>query len=97
MNQSLTFGFTRYSNIPQTGTNSVAPKRRFPEPFQRDLPCPDLVKKIFRLTRRANQSYKPRRLVPERGALAIVTNVGTGCGGRGSVGVRPIAQGGFIP
>jgi hypothetical protein len=25
---------------------------------------------------------------PERGALAIVTNVGTGCGGRGSVGAQ---------
>src|SRR3981189_3513603 len=30
---------------------------------------------------------------PRRGALAIVTNVGTGCGGRGSVGVMRELQG----
>jgi hypothetical protein len=63
--------------------------------IQRDLPCPVPFTKRFRLTRRANQNYKPRRLVLKRGALAIVTNVGTGCGGRGSVGVRSISQGGF--
>jgi hypothetical protein len=35
------------------------------------------------------------RLVPScpaRGALAIVTNVGTGCGGRGNVGAHSVAQ-----
>ena len=31
-------------------------------------------------------SISSRHPVPRRGALAIVTNVGTGCGGRGSVG-----------
>ena len=32
---------------------------------------------------------------PERGALAIVTNVGMGCGGRGSVGRVMKSQGGL--
>jgi hypothetical protein len=32
---------------------------------------------------------------PKRGALAIVTNVGAGCGGRGSVGRATESQGGF--
>ena len=32
---------------------------------------------------------------PERGALAIVTNVGTGSGGRGSAGAHLGSQGGF--
>ena len=31
--------------------------------------CPALARKIFRLTRRANQPYNSRRLVPTRGAL----------------------------
>ena len=33
--------------------------------------------------------------VPRRGALAIVTNVGTGCGGRGSVVREMCLQGGL--
>jgi hypothetical protein len=33
---------------------------------------------------------------PTRGALAIVTNVGMGCGGRGSVGRAMGSQGGFF-
>ena len=45
--------------------------------------CPALRAKIFRLTRRANQRLNCRHPVPRRGASAIVTNVGTGCGGRG--------------
>jgi hypothetical protein len=32
---------------------------------------------------------------PERGALAIVTNVGTGSGGRGSARAQVWSQGGF--
>jgi hypothetical protein len=42
--------------------------------------------KIFRLTRRANHVYELALFRPERGALAIVTDVGMGCGGRDSVG-----------
>ena len=48
--------------------------------------CPPLPAKIFRLIRRANQIYKLRRPGPKRGASAVVTNVGPGCGGRESVG-----------
>src|SRR6478736_5621580 len=33
---------------------------------------------------------------PERGALAIVRNVGTGCGGRDSVGRGRQSQGGLV-
>ena len=48
--------------------------------------CPAASAKIFRLIRRANQIYKLRRPGPKRGASAVVTNVGPGCGGRESVG-----------
>src|SRR5687767_5569034 len=41
---------------------------------------------IFHFTPAPNQIYIHRCPVPFRGALAIVTNVGAGCGGRGSVG-----------
>src|ERR1700719_921542 len=40
------------------------------------LTCPALSQKIFRLTRRANHSYRFARPASIRGALAIVTNVG---------------------
>src|ERR1700742_3753138 len=36
------------------------------------------------------------RPAPERGALAIVTNVGAGCGGRGSGGRATGSQGGLL-
>src|SRR5258708_19355482 len=36
--------------------------------------CPALFAKIFRFRRRANQNYKPRRLVPHEGRIAIVTD-----------------------
>ena len=42
-----------------------------------------------------NQFYKRRRLIPHEGRFAIVTNVGMGCGGRGSVGRATESQGGF--
>jgi hypothetical protein len=37
--------------------------------------CPALARKIFRLTRRANQRYQLARLTRQEGRLAIVTNV----------------------
>ena len=46
--------------------------------------------------RRANQSYNFRRLIPHEGASAIVTNVGVGCGGRGSVGRASMIAGRFF-
>jgi hypothetical protein len=36
---------------------------------------PALARKIFRLTRRANQRYQLARLTRQEGRLAIVTNV----------------------
>jgi len=45
--------------------------------------CPPLAQKIFPFRRRANHRYKLARLDPTRGALAIVTKRGAGCGGRG--------------
>ena len=50
----------------------------------------------FYFRRRANHIYDSRHPVPGEGALAIVTNVGTGCGGRGG-GVRAMGwQGGLF-
>src|SRR5882672_7006913 len=45
--------------------------------------CPAPCEKIFLSPRRANHFYNSVRLVPARGALAIVTKRGAGCGGRG--------------
>jgi hypothetical protein len=42
-----------------------------------------------------NHPYNSCHPVLRRGALAIVTNVGTGCGGRGSVGARSVSRAGF--
>ena len=44
--------------------------------------CQPLESKIFRFRRRANHLYEFAHPVPLRGALAIVTNEGRGCGGR---------------
>ena len=55
----------------------------FLEADQGDLGRPVLFAKIFRFTLCPNHRYIPRHPVPLRGALAIVTNVGAGCGGRG--------------
>ena len=49
----------------------------------------------FRLTRRANHSYKFARLTRQEGRIAIVTKRGMGCGGRGGI-VRAMGwQGGL--
>src|SRR5258708_7847438 len=61
----------------------------------RQWTSPALFAKIFRLTRLANQNYTSRHPVPGRGALAIVTNVGAGCGGRGSVARETGLRGGL--
>jgi hypothetical protein len=57
--------------------------------------CPVVAKKIFRLTRRANQLYKFARLTRQEGRLAIVTKRAVGCGGRGSVGAQGDRRAGF--
>ena len=58
-----------------TASCGVSPKNDFTERFQRDLGCPALLRKIFRLTRRANQWPFSARLTRQEGRLAIVTNV----------------------
>src|SRR6476646_833881 len=42
----------------------------FVETDQRDLPCPVLVEKIFRFSRRANHFYNSRRPDPQEGRCA---------------------------
>src|SRR5437660_1640104 len=63
----------------------TARKRRFAQPFQRDLGRPAALSKIFGLTCRANQFYQLARLVPARGAYRDRHERGMGCGGRSSV------------
>ena len=64
---------------------AAAPKCDFSLQLQADLPRPAPHAKIFRFSPAPNHPYNSRHPVPRRGALAIVTNVGAGCGGRGSV------------
>jgi hypothetical protein len=63
----------------QAGSNdrrcSSAPKVYFIEPDQRDLGRPVPWRKIFRLTRRANQWHHSPRPVPMEGRFANVTDV----------------------
>jgi hypothetical protein len=47
--------------------------------------CPPLRAKIFRFAFDPNQTYSFHRPGPQEGRIAIVTDVGMGCGGRGSV------------
>jgi len=62
----------------------------------RDVTCGKLTRRVrFRWSCRANHFYDSRHPVPEEGALAIVTNAGTGCGGRGGF-VRAMGRQGGI-
>jgi hypothetical protein len=62
----------------------------FPDP--QSLICPSWQETYFALAQKFSLNASPKSNLqlppscPARGALAIVTNVGTGCGGRGSVG-----------
>jgi hypothetical protein len=67
----------------------------FLQPFQGDLPRPVPVAKIICFAPTPNHPYNVGHPVPSRGALAIVTNVGTGCGGRGSVRRARVRRAGF--
>jgi hypothetical protein len=69
--------------------------RDFLPQLQADLPCPASAAKIFRFVTDPNHPYNSCHPVLRRGALAIVTNVGTGCGGRGSVGASSVSRAGF--
>jgi hypothetical protein len=72
----------------------------FREPVQSDLGCPDLAQKIFRFSPGANHLLIHSRLTPHEGRIAIVTDVGVGCGGRerrqaceGTPDEAPVADG----
>jgi hypothetical protein len=69
--------------------------RDFLQQLQADLPRPASTAKIFCFVTDPNHPYNSCHPVLRRGALAIVTNVGTGCGGRGSVGARSVSRAGF--
>jgi hypothetical protein len=53
------------------------------------------ISKNIPLNPSGKSSLRLAHPVPGRGALAIVTNVGTGCGGRGGVGRVKGSQGGL--
>jgi hypothetical protein len=57
--------------------------------------CPVPFAKIFRFTRRANHLYKFAPSHPTEGRIAIVTDAGCGCGGRGSFRRAMGSQGGL--
>jgi hypothetical protein len=76
-------------------THAAAPMRDFPPQLQADLPGPASVAKIIRFAAPPNHPYNISHPVPRRGALAIVTDVGAGCGGRGSVRRERCSQGGL--
>ena len=67
----------------------------FLQQLQADLAGPAPHAKIIRFAATPNHPYNSRHPVLRRGALAIVTNVGTGCGGRGSVRREGCSQGGL--
>jgi hypothetical protein len=67
----------------------------FPELFQRDLRCPVPFAKRFRLTRRANQNYKPRRPVPEEGRWPSSRTLGRDAVDAAASGARWDRRAGF--
>ena len=93
-------GFAKSSTHPayydRSWPQGVARRKKIPEPDQADLACPVLSAKIFRFAAHPNHRYIHRHPVPHEGRFAIVTNVGTGCGGRGSVERAMGSQGGFF-
>jgi hypothetical protein len=68
------------------GPTGFARRGKVLQSFQADLPRPVLREKRIPFTRDPNQSYKSRHPGPQEGRIAIVTNVGPGCGGRESAG-----------
>ena len=80
------FGAPSHPPTSRSPPKSRARKIEFPEPVQADLGCPVPSRKIFCF--RFSEIYGFLSRIPprKRGASRIVTNVGVGCGGRGSVG-----------
>jgi hypothetical protein len=100
------------SRIPAPGTIRAPPcwrlstrqalQRRarrhdFLQRLQGDLARPVSSAKRFLFSIAPNQIYKPCRPGPKEGRIAIVTYVGLGCGGRGSVVAREHRRAGRRP
>ena len=81
----------RHKNFRRKG---VARKSRFIERVQRDLPCPDLIAKIFRFVADPNHFISIASHPTQRG-VAQRHERGAGCGGRGSARALEGSQGGF--
>jgi hypothetical protein len=62
-----------------------------------EFACPAPPTKIFLFSPDPNQFYKPAVLSRYEGRIAIVTDVGIGCGGRGSVGRANMVAGRVLP
>jgi hypothetical protein len=78
-------GSTRPNLLRGARKDNSMPRPRQNNPTGKsEKSCPALARKIFRLTRRANQRYQLAPSHPNEGRLAIVTNVAVGCGGRES-------------
>ena len=60
---------------PKTARPPGAREIEIRQSGQRDARCPVVARKIFRLTRRANQRYQLARPARHEGRFAIVTNV----------------------
>jgi hypothetical protein len=84
------------ANAAASCLDGMREKSNFANPIRLMLPVQSPRAKINRFLLDPNQPYNLRYPVPQRGALAIVTNVGTGCGGRGSVGRGTWSQGGVF-
>jgi hypothetical protein len=82
-------GFPFALPILRTGTAEARGKsgvhsHEFPQPNQRDLPSPAFPAKINPFAPPPNQPYNLRVPACQEGRIAIVTDVGSECGGRGS-------------
>ena len=83
-------GSTRLANCrqaPEAGAGSREGRVRshdFPQSNQRDLPRPVLLAKINLFSPPPNQRHNSPVSSLNEGRIAIVTDVGMGCGGRGS-------------
>ena len=70
--------------VPSNSSFFLRAQANFLNQINLILPCPASAGKIFRFRQTQITPTTPA-IRPRRGALAIVTNVGAGCGGRGSV------------
>jgi hypothetical protein len=74
------------ATVAKTASGAMRAKTNLSNQIKLMLISPVPRAKINRFALAPNQHYNLRYPGPRRGALAIVTNVGAGCGGRGSVG-----------